>query len=161
MIPQAITSAGPYADLWSHLKSMIHALNRALSVENAQDMTALDKERLQDLAQLLETEVLHRDKEGDVDLKALANVSPLDAAYTLGLDLRSFLKEIPEFEQWNAAQKLGTDKKLNRLHTTLTTYVSNLTGWMPNRPPTEEFRILLTILSAVLRRTESALQVSS
>ena len=50
MIPQAIANVGPYADLWSHLKSMQHALLRANAAQNARDLSMLDKERLTALA---------------------------------------------------------------------------------------------------------------
>lgn len=158
MIPQAIASCGPYADLWSHLKSMIHALERAKTVKNTQELTCLDKERLEDVLALLKTELLHPGSEKDLELSSLAILSPFDPAYTLGMDLRHFLKEIPEFERWNATQKLGTDKKLQKLQSALENYLKNVSGNWVNAPPTEEFSLLQTILASVLTRTESALQ---
>jgi hypothetical protein len=158
MIPQAIASCGPYADLWSHLKSMIHALERAKTVKNTQELTLLDKERLGDVVTLLRTELLPQEEEGNLEFSSLATVSPFDPAYTLGMDLRQFLKEIPEFERWNAAQKLGTDKKLQKLQSALEGYLQNVSANWINSPPNEEFSLLQTILSSVLTRTESALQ---
>lgn len=158
MIPQAIASCGPYADLWSQLKSMLHALKRAKDAKNTRDLTPLDRERLTDISELLKTELLHRTGEGNVGFSSLATASPFDPTYTLGLDLRQFLKEIPEFEQWNASQKLGSDRKLQKLQSALDTYIGQLSSNLLNTPPEEEFSILQTILSSILIHTESALQ---
>jgi hypothetical protein len=160
MIPQAIASCGPYADLWSHLKSMIHALERARTAKNTQELTALDKERLRDVVNLLKTELFHRSSEGNLDeFSSLTTASPFDPAYTLGIDLRQFLKEIPEFERWNSPQKLGADKKLQKLQSALENYLENLSANLLNTPPKEEFLLLQTILASILVHTESALQM--
>lgn len=160
MIPQAITSSGPYADLWSHLKSMIHALNRALEASNTRDLTALDRERLEDVSMLLKSELIQSGDSRDPKLALTSAASPFDPVDTLGVDLRQFLRQVPEFEQWNASQKLGTEKKLQKIQSAIDSYISSLMGtWLPNDPPQEEFRILRTLLSAILVQTESALQV--
>jgi hypothetical protein len=57
MIPQAIANAGPYADLWSHIKSMQYALGRALKAKNGGDLNSLDKERLTALARFFQGEL--------------------------------------------------------------------------------------------------------
>src|SRR5947208_2936852 len=54
MIPNALAVTGPYAGLWSHLKSMDHALARALDSGNPSSLTALDKERLEALVQFFQ-----------------------------------------------------------------------------------------------------------
>jgi hypothetical protein len=157
MIPQAIASCGPYADLWSHLKSMIHALERAKTVKHTNQLTSLDQERLRDVAILLESELFHRSGES-LEFSSLATASPFDPAYTFGIDLRQFLKNIPEFECWNASQKLGTEKKLQKLHSALEEYLKNVPTNLLNTAPTEEFSLLQTILASILAHTESALQ---
>lgn len=157
MIPQAIASCGPYADLWSHLKSMTHALERAKTVKNTNQLTALDKERLEDVATLLKGELLHRAGE-DLEFSSLATASPFDPAYTLGIEVRQFLKNIPEFEHWNAAQKMGTDKKLQKLYSVLEAYLKNVSTNLLTTPPIEEISLLQTILASILAQTESALQ---
>ena len=156
MIPQAIASCGPYADLWSHLKSMLHALERAKTVKSTNELTTLDKERLRDVAGLLKGDLEQRAGES-LEFSSLATASPFDPAYTLGIDLRQFLKEIPEFERWNAAQKLGTDKKLQKLHSALEAYLKNVSSNLIITPPTEEFSLLQTILESIMIHAESAL----
>ena len=42
MILQAIASTGAYADLWSHLKSMTHALERARKAQSLKDIADLE-----------------------------------------------------------------------------------------------------------------------
>ena len=51
MIPNAIASTGPYAGLWSHLKSIDHALRRVLADTK---LTELAQDRLEALLELLE-----------------------------------------------------------------------------------------------------------
>src|SRR5262245_45777853 len=85
MIPQAITSSGPYADLWSHLKSMIHALKRASAAENTRDLSPLDRERLTDVSKLLKSELLQSEEKRNPDLALLAAPSPFDPIDTLGV----------------------------------------------------------------------------
>jgi hypothetical protein len=160
MIPQAITSSGPYADLWSHLKSMIHALNRALEAKNTRDLSDLDRERLVDVSTLLKSELLQTGESRDPNLALISAASPFDPVDTLGVDLRQFIRHVPEFEQWNSSQKLGTDKKVQKLQSAVDHYIASLMGtWLPNDPPQEEFRILKSLLAAILVQTEAALQV--
>jgi len=45
MIPNALANTGPYADFWGHLKSIDHALERALNP----DITSPDHDREQTL----------------------------------------------------------------------------------------------------------------
>jgi len=138
---------------------MIHAVRRASNAKNVNDITRLDIERLQDVSALLKGELLHKSAERNLDFSALATASPFDPAYTLGIDLRQFMKEVPEFERWNVAQKLGTEKKLLKLEQVLDNYAANFdANLLPDNPPQEELSVLEAILKALLGHTESALQ---
>ena len=69
MIPQAISNVGPYADLWSYLKSMQHALNRAVAGQNLME---LDKERLSALARFLRGELSQEKADYDFNFAGLS-----------------------------------------------------------------------------------------
>jgi hypothetical protein len=43
MMPHGIKSTGPYAELWSQLKSMSHSLSRAAEAKNISEIAELDK----------------------------------------------------------------------------------------------------------------------
>ena len=90
---------------------------------------------------------------------ALGDAPTFAPVYALGIDLRHILRENPAFEDWNANQKLGTERKLHRLKTALDTYLENLGGNWLNKPPTIELGILKSVLSQVLIQTESALRL--
>ncbi len=53
MIPDALSSTGPFAGFWAHLKSIDHALCRALDSKSSLSLTELDKERLRTMADFL------------------------------------------------------------------------------------------------------------
>lgn len=159
MIPQAVASCGPYADIWSHLKSIIHSLQRASAAENVQELQQLDKERLRALSDFLAHQLAQKSSESVPSFGALGDAPSFDPAYALGLDLRQVVKDIPAFEDWNASQKLGTEKKLQRLKAALDTYLESLGGNWLNKPPVTELGILKSVLSQVLIQTESALRL--
>lgn len=159
MIPQAIANMGPYADLWSHLKSMQHALQRALAVESTRDITDLDKERLLALSQFLKSELIQKPTPEVFSFAGFGRATAEGPSYSLDLDLHQIIKALPDFEQWHAAQKLGFEKKWQKLITTLESYIQNVGGnWLPNQPPKEEFQILQKIISELLLHAESTLQ---
>ena len=47
MIPNAISNTGPYANFWSHLKSIDHTLERIIALSQTESITELDKDRLE------------------------------------------------------------------------------------------------------------------
>ena len=159
MIPQAIANVGPYADLWSHLKSMQYALGRVLKAKNGGDLNSLDKERLTVLASFFHGELSLKTPTDTVSFAGFGGQSSAEPTYSLDFDLQAMIKGLPEFESWHAAAKLGFDKKWQRLVSALETYTNGISGsLLPNQPPREEFQILQRILSELLLRTESALQ---
>jgi hypothetical protein len=154
MIPQAITNTGPYAGLWSDLKSMRHALERATKAKTMSDIAELDRTRLEALAKFLRTE-LDPKPVGEYEFLSLTSNEP---RYSLDVDLRQLLKALPEFEQWHRAGKLAFKEKTEKLIDALEDYIKKLTGNLfPKNPPGEEFKILHAVLSELLLRTETAL----
>jgi hypothetical protein len=160
MIPQAIANVGPYADLWSHLKSMQHALQRAIEASTLRDLSELDREHLDALAHFLRNELSQRADPGALTFAGLVGQRSAEPGYSLDIDLQQMIKSVPAFEQWHASQKLGFEKKWQRLVSALASHTQNLGDTlMPDQPTQEELTILQGILAELLLHVESALQV--
>jgi hypothetical protein len=158
MIPQAIASTGAYADLWSHLKSMTHALERAQKARSLNDITDLDKARLLALAEFLKRELETKDISDVLSSGAFLSCKSADFSYTLDAELRDTLQELPSFKRWMKAQKASFKEKSEKLEAALKGYVTKVNDSLfPENPPQEEFAILHDLLSNLLLRTESAL----
>ena len=152
MIPQALTNIGPYAGLWSDLKSMRHAIDRAMKADTK--LTELDHSRLQALADFLRNE-LDPKPEGENEFLLLTSGEP---RYSLDIDLRQIVKGLPIFEQWHRSSKMSFKDKKLKLFTALEDYLSKFSSYLfPNNPPQEEFKIFHAILTELLARTESTL----
>lgn len=159
MIPQAIASCGPYADLWAHLKAMIHAVRRAKTAKDTRELTVLDRERLEDVRNLIKSEMSHASVDAEMQFTSLVSTSDRGNSYTFGTDLHKLLKENVVFEKWSAPQKLGMEKKLQKLQSAVGNYLQNLPGNWVNSPPKEELSVIEAILESLLSHTESSLQV--
>jgi hypothetical protein len=153
MIPQAIANTGPYAGLWSDLKSMRYALDRVLNAKTRSELTDLDGARLRALAALLRSEL-----DTDAGHSEFLSLAAPEPRYSLDFDLRKVLRDIKIFDDWHRASKLSFKEKTTRLITALDDYLPKLSGNLfPNDPPREEFAILDALLSELLRRTETEL----
>jgi hypothetical protein len=158
MIPQAIASTGAYADLWSYLKSMTHALERAQKARNLTDIAELDKARLLALAEFLKKELENKDATDMFSPEAFLACKSDDYSYTLDTDLRTLLQELPSFKAWLKSQKSSFKDKSLKLAVALEDYVATLNeSLFPENPPKEEFIILHDLLAELLLQTESAL----
>lgn len=154
MIPQAIANTGPYAGLWSDLKSMRHALQRAMAAPAKGELTELDRARLSALADFLKNELDPKPVE-ECEFLSLASAGP---QYSLDVDLRQLVKGLKAFEEWHRAAKMSCRDKALKLIGALEGYLGKVSGNLfPNNPPAEEFKILDAILSELLSRTETAL----
>jgi len=158
MIPQAIASVGVYADLWSHLKSMAHAIERAQGAKTINDIAVLDKARLVALGDFVKRELEPKDFADMLSSGAFFSCKAEDLSYSLDTDLRIMLQELPSFKQWLKSQKSSVKDKSARLIEALEHYVKNVNqSLFPDKPPKEEFEILHDLLSKLLLQTESAL----
>lgn len=159
MIPQAIANVGPYADLWSHLKSMQHALDRALKAQTVKDLSSLDRERLNALSRFLRSELSQKTAPEKFSFAGFGAQPSSEPTYSLDVDLQQLVKSLPEFEEWHAAQKMGFEKKWQKLVAALESYAESLgDSLLPNQQPREEFQIVQKIVSELLLHAESALQ---
>jgi hypothetical protein len=118
------------------------------------DLGELDQARLHSLVLFLRTE-LDPKAAGETEFLSLASAEP---KYSLDIDLRQLLKELPDFDQWHRAGKLGLKEKTLRLITCLEDYLNKVSGNLfPKNPPEDEFKILHAVLSELLLRTEITL----
>ncbi|HEV7402660.1 MAG TPA: hypothetical protein VGO11_07045 [Chthoniobacteraceae bacterium] len=158
MIPQAIASSGVYADLWSHLKSMDHALLRVSRASNMKQIAELDKSRLKSLGEFLRHELDGKEAAEDVSFQAFLSHRPADFGYSLDVDLRLVLAELPSFKQWLRTQRLGFRDKAAKLIAAVDGYSAKIDeSLFPSSVPQDEFAILHELLCKVLSQTESAL----
>jgi hypothetical protein len=154
MIPQAIANTGPYASLWSDLKSMRHALERATAYPNKGELTELDKARLHALSDFLKSELDPKPVE-ESEFLSLASAGP---QYSLDVDLRQLVKNLSVFEEWHRSARMGYREKILKLIAALQDYLSKMSdNLFPKNPPVEEFKVLHAILSELLLRTETVL----
>ena len=158
MLPNSLASTGPYAGLWSHLKSMDYALERVLNSEEPH--AQLDKERLSDLAEFLRHGLSRpRDAQGN-SLNLLSFTQPSSTDYGAAIDLRKVIEEVPQFKRWKQSAKKGFDEMLQRLIDAVEQQAKpSDRGLFPLSDPQrrEEFEILRAILQTLLTDTEAAM----
>lgn len=154
MIPQAIANTGPYAGLWSDLKSMRHALDRAMKANTRSDLCELDQARLRSLLEFFRAQL----NPGAASENDAPSLDSAEAKYSLDIDLRQMLRDLPVFDQWHRSGKLGFKEKSLRLIASLEEYLDKVSNNLfPKNPPEDEFKILHSILSELLLRTEVTL----
>lgn len=152
MIPNSLSSTGPYAGLWSHLKSIDHALDR---VQNG-EFSDLDKERLTALISILESGVTAKRDTSHESPSLLVLADEDQPDYSSALNLREALAAVPEFANWLKKSKIGHDAKLQRLVAALQDVVNAKELFAPDLPQ-EEFGILRIVLQSLLCEAEIAL----
>lgn len=156
-------SAGDYAELWSHLKSMEHALERVQTAASLKEIADLDRARLLALAAFLKKELETRNTDTDLSSAAFLAYKAVGYGYSLDVDLRTMLQDLPRFREWLRSQKPSFAEKSARLINALEGYVAKVSEQVSERlfpdndPPKTEFRILHDLLSRLLQQTESAL----
>ena len=159
MMPNALANTGAYADLWSHLKSIDHALERAMTEDDMSKLSDLDRERLRALMSLLRDSLAQH-----TDLRQVSRDSlrPRDSHTSIySSDIRSLkerLRETREFTAWHAAAKMGFEKKVEKLIDSLEIYLQGASEELFGKgAPPEEFMILRAALALLLRDAESGL----
>jgi len=160
MIPNALATTGDYADVWSQLKSMDHALDRVMHSEKIGALTALDKERLLALAAFLKESLSPKPEEELVTVEALRSRNFETEGYIADFDLRQTLREVKEFEAWHLASKMGMERKIQKLTDAIEHYVRESSHKLLAKAvetPEEEFRILRNILTVLLRQVSTVM----
>jgi len=158
MIPNAVASTGPYAGLWSHLKSIDHALDRVLNAPSANGLTELDKERLQALAQLLRQGISPDDTSSPPPFDLFVRSNGVEPEYGSGFDLITRIKSVPEFDAWRKAARPGFEQKLQSLIDSPEAFVGRLsTSLFVKDVPRAEFQILKAIVQSLLFDAEASI----
>lgn len=144
-----LTDVRATAHLWNLLKSIDHAINRALELHPPQRLAPLDKDRLSILAEILRDSI-HRqstkDSPNETDF-SIPDPQPWQA--TSKLDLIGAGRRAHKFETWLEGSKIGPEKKLQRLSDRLNRFVADLPAMIyPKDLPREE----LEVLSALIRQ---------
>ncbi len=152
MIPNSLSSTGPYAGLWSHLKSIDHALAR---VQNG-EISDLDKERLGALIEILRggLSATVTDAPETPNFLVLANEDQPD--YRSAFELRSVLSSVGEFTAWKSKSKMPVDTKVQKLIDALHRVIGEK-RLFPHDLPQEELSVLQAISKSLLSDAESSL----
>ncbi len=157
MIPNALASTGPYADLWGYLKSIEHALARSMS---AIDLTDLDQDRLEALISLLEDTLSPEDHDLLSDQNFLDIIDSWHSDYSSGLDLRSVVESNERFKLWRRSSKKSFEEDIQRLISIIRRHLDGANkGLFQAPPPSKEFEVLHSIVTSLLLDVELTLQV--
>ena len=159
MIPNAMTSTGPYAGLWSHLKSIDHTIERIAQIDSPNKLSELDRDRLIALERFLRGGL---ENEGN-SLKNFESLfSPVilsEPEYTSAFDLRARINTIPAFSNWQKSSKKSYAYKIKRLIDVIDNCLSeSSTSLFPNDVHKEEFEVLHSIIHSLLSDAEIAMQ---
>ncbi|NQT39521.1 MAG: hypothetical protein HQ581_18640 [Planctomycetes bacterium] len=157
MIPNAVASTGPYAGLWSHLKSINHALERALSAGSSKDLAELDRDRLLALSEFLDSGLSSSSGSSGLSTSLVEYSNLTEPDYSAAIDLRSRLAGVPEFDNWLKSSKTSFNNKLQRLITSMTNFLSPSSDFLGHETPRQEFEILRAIVQSLLFEAEAAL----
>ncbi len=159
MIPNAMTSTGPYAGLWSHLKSIDHTIERITQIDSPDKLSELDKDRLIALEIFLRGG-LENDKSPDEKFESLFSHAVLsEPEYTSAIDLRARINTIPAFSNWQKSSKKSYKHKIERLISVIDHYLSESSVLLfPRGGVKEEFEVLRSIIHSLLSDAEIAMQ---
>jgi hypothetical protein len=160
MIPNAVASTGPYAGLWSHLKSMDHALDRALQTADCRRLTELDKDRLHALVELLQGGLPTSGSPEEADDLLLHCCQTTEPDYSGAIDLRQELRNVEAFEEWSRPSRKSLSDNVGRLIRAIEDFLGETSphSLIPQKEiPRKEFEVLRAILQSLLAETETAL----
>ena len=158
MIPNALADTGPYAGLWGHLKSIDHALARALNETGSCRLTDLDKDRLQALLALLQDALGTTDEAMPADADLLLRLEASRSDYSSALDLRGAIESNQAFEKWQKPSKKAFKTDLERLIKALEAHVNSTSDTLFHKVPRAEFQVLRSIIQSLIANAELALQ---
>jgi hypothetical protein len=173
MIPNALANTGPYADFWGHLKSIDHALDRALNPDitspddgieqtlvadkTTPELTDLDRDRFKALILFFKSALTSKAGGGELQ-ESLLFVAGTHLDYSATIDIRQKITAVKEFEEWQKTAKKGFDLQLQRLIDSIENYLSKASGSFLPVVPSKEFKILRAIVQSLLSEAEIALR---
>jgi hypothetical protein len=158
MIPNAVASTGPYAGLWSHLKSIDHALGRTLASADPRKLTELDRDRLQALVDFLQSSLLTDSDPLNAPGGQFLPCQTLEPDYSRAIDLREELDRIPAFKEWSRPSRKPIENSIQRL---IRAVEEVLVGGTPEQLFPEirkkELGVLRAVVQSLLAETEIAM----
>jgi hypothetical protein len=142
------------AHIWRHLRSLNHAFVR--SMDDSVVLTALDKDRLQTLAEFFRNSSGAETMELDQSLRpeALGRISH-ELSLAPHISLKATLVRTPEFTEWKRGWKDTEEELIERLTRDLQALASRANE--PGRSewfPPKEARIVSSVLQELIARTE-------
>lgn len=158
MIPNAMAKSGPYADLWGHLKSIDHALERTLSGANREKVSELDIDRLRALVELLKGAQVGDSVDQPFAPDQLLFSEFNQSDYGSAIDLKYKFSTVSEFNDFQRSSKKGFNAKLEKLLDDTEEYLTSTSGLVPGEAPTKVFEVLRAIVRSLLSEVEVALQ---
>ncbi len=158
MIPSAITSTGPYADVWSYLKSIDHAIERVLdsSVTRA---TPLDKDRLSALIDLLNNSVAPEVELASESISFMNNIGSPYPDYSSAINLRSKVESNKDFIIWKKKNRKKAEDLLAKLKHAVERYIlESDDSLFQLGKHTDELKILQSIMGDLIADAEVAMK---
>ena len=162
MLPNAIANTGPYASLWSHLRTLRHALERTGADQKVERLTDLDIDRLLALKEFLQTALDPTDSGVISSEENRTNLEPIRIPYGFAMDLRSRIVGLDAFSRWKEASKIGYEKKMQGLIHAIDRYLEEVKPRLITvNFPTEEHAVLTCLLDRLLADAEMSLEESA
>jgi len=159
VIRNALASRGPYATFWSHLKSIDNALRRTLDEKGVLSLTALDRDRIEELISMLEDAVAPEAKDIGAEPANLFSAEFCKSDYSSAIDFRHIIGSAEAFQTWHRTSKRGFEASVRRLIKAAKQYLENSDRVLfPKDAPREEFVIMRSIIQLLLADADSALQ---
>jgi hypothetical protein len=158
MLPNAITSQGPYAGVWSELKSIDHALGRALDKTRSLPLSNLDLDRLVALSAMLSEPYSEASIDSPPTRLAIPHHDPARQS-PAPLDLRPHLEGHEAFQAWRRSTRKAQEQLVERLLGAINTVIRQSRGdkLLAAEIPTKEFAVLREVVRDMLAATEASL----
>jgi len=160
LMGSALATRGSHADMWCHLKSMDHALERVLGPDGTTRAAQLDLERLQALSEFLRRNLAGAQDCSPGTIIDLLTEDDRASSYGLATDIRERLSRVPELGGYRAKSKLGFERKVKCLAEAVDRFVQVEPGHLLSGAvvPTEEFRVLRALLDVLIHHAQAALR---
>lgn len=154
-----MTSTGPYAGFWSHLKSIDHAIERIIFVKSPRELSELDRDRLIALQKFLKGGLEIDVNSRNLFESLLSHKILSEPEYSSAIDLRTRINDIPEFNNWQKKAKKGYEDKIKRLTDFIDSYLSDSEILLfQKHEDNEEFLVLRSIIHSLLSDAEIAMR---
>jgi hypothetical protein len=161
MLPNALASTGIHASTWSHLRSAVYALERAINPEVKQ-LSDLDKALLSRVAAEVRLWTKPELDRRPSRRENMLNVADQDILHSVLADGRAALRELREFSEWKRARRFGFEQKLLYLAESVERFLGTTRGSLfKEEGATEGLEVLCSLLKHMIASAEAAMGVSN